>query len=52
MLYLSLITPLLYHKIMVKKLTQWEDRDFANEKEKDLADIQNKNSEISILGAS
>jgi len=51
MLYLSLVPPFLYHKIMAKKLIQL-DRDFANEKEKDLADIQNKNSEISILGAS
>ena len=51
MLYLSLVAPFLYHKIMAKKLIQW-DRNFANENEKDLADIQNKNSGIPILGAS
>ena len=51
MLYLSLVTPFLYHKIMANKLVQW-DEIYANEQEKQIATIQNKNSGIPILNVS
>ncbi len=48
MIYLLLFAPFLYHRIMAKKLIDW-DLNYANEKEKELASIQNANSGISSL---
>ena len=48
MIYLLLFAPFLYHRIMAKKLIDW-DLNYADEKEKELASIQNANSGISSL---
>ena len=48
MIYILLFAPFLYHSIMAKKLIDW-DLNYANEKEKELASIQNANSGISSL---
>lgn len=48
MIYLSLFAPSLYHKIMAKKLIDW-DTNYANYQEKKIAMIQNRNSGIPIL---
>ena len=48
MLYLLLITPFLYHKIMTKKIIEW-DLHYANDAERELAIIQNQNSGIRAL---
>ena len=48
MLYLLMITPFLYHRIMVNKLIDW-DKNFANEIEREIAMGQNKNSGIKKL---
>ena len=48
MLYLLLITPFLYHKIMTKKIIDW-DLNYADNAEKELAVIQNQNSGIRAL---
>jgi hypothetical protein len=43
MLYLLLITPFLYKRIMVKKIIDW-DLNYANEQERELANVQIRNS--------
>ena len=43
MLYLLLITPFLYRRIMVKKIIDW-DLNYANEQERELANVQIRNS--------
>ena len=48
MIYIVLFMPFVYHRIMAKKLIQW-DAEYATKKEKRLAAIQNKNSGVSIL---
>ncbi len=48
MIFLLLFTPFIYHRIMAKKLIDW-DINYADEKEKELAIIQNSNSGISLL---
>jgi len=48
MLYLLLFIPFLYHRVMAKKIKEW-DLNFANKEELKLADIQNKNSGLSAL---
>ena len=48
MVYLVLFLPFFYHRIMAKKLIEW-DEIYATEAERALALIQNKNSGISIL---
>ena len=48
MLYLLLFIPFLYHRVMAKKLKEW-DLNFANKEELRLADTQNKNSGLSAL---
>ena len=48
MIYLGLITPFLFHRIMAKKLIEW-DQKFANKEECELAKKQNRNSGIPLL---
>ena len=48
MLYLAIFFPYFYHNIMAKKLIDW-DLNYASSKEKQLAKIQNINSNIPIL---
>ena len=48
MLYMALITPLLFHKMMAKKLLEW-DKNFASEEELKLALEQNRESGIPLL---
>ena len=48
MLYMALFLPFFFHRMMAKKLLDW-DENFANQKEKILAKQQNKNSGISLL---
>ena len=48
MVYLAVLIPSLYHKIMAKKLIDW-DINYANSEEKNIALIQNKNSGIKLL---
>jgi len=48
MLYLILILPPLYHRIMAKKLIDW-DLNYASEQERKLANVQIKNSGITYL---
>ena len=48
MLYLAILCPPYYNKIMAKKLIEWDEK-YATPKERELATIQNKNSGISIL---
>jgi alkane 1-monooxygenase len=43
MLYILLITPFLYKKIMVRKIIDW-DLNYANEQERELANVQIGNS--------
>ena len=45
---LLLFIPFLYHRVMAKKIKEW-DLSFANKEELKLADIQNKNSGLSAL---
>ena len=48
MLYLILILPPLYHRIMAKKLIDW-DLNYASEQERKLANVQIRNSGITYL---
>ena len=48
MLYLILILPPLYHRIMAKKLIDW-DLNYASEQEREIANIQIRNSGITYL---
>jgi hypothetical protein len=48
MIYLALFTPYFFHRMMAKKLIEW-DNNYATEKERMLALEQNKNSGIRLL---
>ena len=48
MLYMALFLPNYFHKVMAKKLIDWDKR-FATDKERVLAAEQNKNSGIPAL---
>ena len=48
MLYMALFLPYFFHKMMAKKLVEW-DRSYATEKERVLALEQNKKSGIPLL---
>ena len=48
MLYVALFTPYFFHRMMAKKLIEW-DNNYATKKEKILALEQNKNSGIQLL---
>ena len=48
MIYLGLFAPFLFHRIMAKKLVDWDQR-FANEEERELAKKQNMKSGIPLL---
>ena len=48
MLYMALFLPNYFHKVMAKKLIDWDNR-FASDEERMLAAEQNKNSGIPIL---
>ena len=48
MVYLVLFLPFLYHRIMAKKVLEWDEK-YATKEERKLAAIQNKNSGIKIL---
>ena len=48
MLYLAIFAPYFFHRIMAKKLIEWDNK-YATEKEKILASEQNKNSGVSFL---
>ena len=48
MLYMAIFLPVLFHKVMVKKLIDW-DNNYANAEERKLSNIQNQNSNISLL---
>ena len=48
MLYLAIFAPYFFHRMMAKKLIEWDNK-YATEKEKILALEQNKNSGVSFL---
>jgi alkane 1-monooxygenase len=48
MIYLLVFIPSLYHKIMAKKLIDW-DMNYASKEERKIAIIQNKNSGVPLL---
>ena len=48
MIYLGLIAPFLFHRVMARKLVEW-DQKFANDSERELAKKQNKISGIPLL---
>ena len=48
MLYLAIFFPFLYHRIMAKKLIDW-DKNYATEEERKITLAQNKDSRISLL---
>jgi len=48
MLYLAIFLPFAYHRIMAKKLLDW-DLNYASSKEKEIAMLANKSSGISLL---
>ena len=48
MVYLVLFLPFLYHRIMAKKVLEWDEK-HATDAERKLAGIQNKNSGMQIL---
>ena len=48
MLYLGLIAPFIFHRVMAKKLIEW-DEIYASNEERALAKEQNKNSGIPLL---
>ena len=48
MLYLALFVPYYFHKMMAKKLIDW-DNNYATKEERRLSKEQNKNSGVSIL---
>ena len=50
MLYLAIFMPFYFHKIMAKKLIDW-DENYASKQERNLSNISNKNSGIpSLIG--
>lgn len=48
MLYMAIFAPLLFHRVMSKKLIDW-DENFASNEEKVLAKIENQRSGVSLL---
>jgi len=48
MLYLAIFAPFYFHKIMAKKLIDW-DENYASKQERELSNISNKNSGIPAL---
>ena len=48
MIYIALLLPWYYHRIMAIKLIDW-DRRYANDDEKEIAKEDNKNSGLKIL---
>jgi len=48
MIYVALFTPYFFHRMMAKKLIEW-DNNYATEEEKMLASEQNKNSGVRLL---
>ena len=48
MIYIAIFLPPLYHKMMAKKLIDW-DLNYATEKEQEIARIENENSGIPTL---
>ena len=48
MLYMAIFTPYFFHRVMSKKLIEW-DNNFASKKEKELASIENERSGLSLL---
>jgi len=48
MLYLAIFVPFYFHKIMAKKLIDW-DENYASKQERELSNISNKNSGIPLL---
>ena len=48
MIYLGLFAPFLFHRVMAKKLVDWDQR-FANDEERELAKKQNMKSGIPLL---
>ena len=48
MLYLALFLPFIYHRVMAKKLIDW-DLNYASSGEREIAMLANKNSGISLL---
>ena len=48
MLFLAVFTPYYFHKIMSKKVIEW-DNTFATKEEKLLSQVQNEKSGIPIL---
>ena len=48
MLYLAIFLPPFFHKMMAKKLIEWDEK-YATAKEKEIAKIANKKSGIKIL---
>ena len=48
MLYMALLFPYFFHRMMAKKLIDW-DKNYATEKERELSNIQNKNSGVPLL---
>ena len=48
MLYIAIFLPLLFHKMMAKKLIEWDEK-YATAKEKEIARNANKNSGIKML---
>ena len=48
MLYLAIFIPPLFHRMMAKKLVEWDEK-YATSEEREIASIANKNSGISLL---
>ena len=48
MIYIALLLPWWYHKIMAKKLIDW-DKNYANDDEKEIARQDNQNSGLKVL---
>ena len=48
MLYLAIFLPPVFHRLMCKKLVEWDSK-FASKSERILADNQNRNSGLSLL---
>tara|TARA_B100000925_G_C21798511_1_gene383575 strand:+ start:131 stop:313 length:183 start_codon:yes stop_codon:yes gene_type:complete len=48
MLYMAIFAPFLFHRVMSKKLIDW-DRNFASSEERSLAKIENQRSGLSLL---
>ena len=48
MLYLAIFLPPVFHRLMCKKLVEWDNK-FASKSERILAENQNQNSGLSLL---